>query len=102
MNLEDMIIVSVDDHVIEPANLFENHLPKKYADRAPRLVYDPQAKLQKWTWEGGVTATPFICAVVTLPPMKPISTQKRWLRRRSPRKSPPASAPPRRNLIRCR
>ena len=40
MNLEDMIIVSVDDHVIEPANLFENHLPKKYPDRAPRLIID--------------------------------------------------------------
>jgi predicted TIM-barrel fold metal-dependent hydrolase len=65
-----MIIVSVDDHVIEPGDLFEKHLPKKYADRAPRLVYDPGSKLQKWTWEGGVTATPFICAVVTLPPME--------------------------------
>jgi predicted TIM-barrel fold metal-dependent hydrolase len=70
MKLDDMIIVSVDDHVIEPPNLFENHMPKKYADRAPRMVYDPAAKLQKWVWEGGVTATPFICAVVTLPPME--------------------------------
>jgi predicted TIM-barrel fold metal-dependent hydrolase len=70
VNLEDMIIVSVDDHVIEPGDLFAKHLPKKYADRAPRLIYDPASKLQKWTWEGGVTATPFICAVVTLPPME--------------------------------
>lgn len=28
-------IISVDDHVIEPANLFETWLPKKYQDRAP-------------------------------------------------------------------
>jgi predicted TIM-barrel fold metal-dependent hydrolase len=70
LNLEDMILVSVDDHVIEPGNLFDNHLPKKYADRAPKLVYDPAINLQKWTWEGGTTATPFICAVVTLPPME--------------------------------
>ena len=70
MNLEDMIIVSVDDHVIEPGNLFEKHIPKKYADRAPKMVFDPASNLQKWTWEGGATATPFICAVVTLPPME--------------------------------
>ena len=70
MNLEDMILVSVDDHIIEPANVFENHMPAKFADRAPKLVYDPERNLQLWQWEGGVTATPFICAVVTLPPME--------------------------------
>ena len=36
MQLEDMILVSVDDHVIEPPTVFHNHLPKKWADRAPR------------------------------------------------------------------
>ena len=70
MNLGDMILVSVDDHIIEPGNVFDNHMPKKYTDRAPKLIYDHEAKLQKWVWEGGVTATPFICAVVTLPPME--------------------------------
>jgi len=70
VNLEDMIIVSVDDHVIEPPHLFDNHIPKRYADRAPRMVYNKETKLQQWTWEGGTTSTPFICAVVTLPPME--------------------------------
>ena len=70
MNLEDMILVSVDDHIIEPANVFANHMPRQYADRAPKLVYDAERNLQLWSWEGGVTATPFICAVVTLPPME--------------------------------
>ena len=27
MNVEDMILVSVDDHVVEPPDLFESHLP---------------------------------------------------------------------------
>src|SRR5436305_10483017 len=27
MHLEDLILVSVDDHVVEPPNLFDNHLP---------------------------------------------------------------------------
>jgi predicted TIM-barrel fold metal-dependent hydrolase len=70
MNLEDMIIVSVDDHIIEPPHLFKNHMPAKYADRAPQLLYNPQNKMQQWTWEAGATMTPFICAVVTLPPME--------------------------------
>ena len=29
-------IISVDDHVVEPAHLFERWLPKKYRDRGPR------------------------------------------------------------------
>ena len=38
MQLDDMIIVSVDDHVVEPPNMFDAHLPAKYADIAPKLV----------------------------------------------------------------
>jgi predicted TIM-barrel fold metal-dependent hydrolase len=37
MNVEDMIFVSVDDHVVEPPDLFEGRLPAKYADAAPRV-----------------------------------------------------------------
>jgi predicted TIM-barrel fold metal-dependent hydrolase len=67
MNLDDMILVSVDDHIIEPPTVFENHIPKMWADRAPRLLYDPQRRGETWTWEAGAAATPFVCAVVTLP-----------------------------------
>jgi predicted TIM-barrel fold metal-dependent hydrolase len=38
VNVDDLILVSVDDHVIEPAHLFEGRLPKKYREAAPRLV----------------------------------------------------------------
>ncbi|HEY1466314.1 MAG TPA: amidohydrolase, partial [Acidimicrobiales bacterium] len=31
-------IISVDDHVIEPADLWTSRLPATYADRAPRIV----------------------------------------------------------------
>jgi predicted TIM-barrel fold metal-dependent hydrolase len=34
-----MIIVSVDDHVVEPPDLFERHLPAKYKDVAPKVVH---------------------------------------------------------------
>jgi predicted TIM-barrel fold metal-dependent hydrolase len=36
MNINDLILVSVDDHIVEPPDLFANHLPKKYLSRAPR------------------------------------------------------------------
>jgi predicted TIM-barrel fold metal-dependent hydrolase len=35
-----MILISVDDHTVEPPDMFKNHLPKKYADDAPRLVHN--------------------------------------------------------------
>src|SRR5664279_3622002 len=30
-------IVSVDDHVVEPPNVWKDHLPVRFADRAPRI-----------------------------------------------------------------
>jgi hypothetical protein len=36
---DDLILVSVDDHIIEPPDIFVNHLPKRYQDEAPRLVH---------------------------------------------------------------
>ena len=41
MNKDDMILISVDDHIVEPPDMFKNHLPKKYLDEAPRLVHNP-------------------------------------------------------------
>jgi len=32
------ILVSVDDHVCEPPDLFERHVPEKWRARAPRLL----------------------------------------------------------------
>ena len=37
MQLDDMILVSVDDHLIEPADLFEHHLPARFKSLAPRI-----------------------------------------------------------------
>src|SRR5690349_12370042 len=38
MPMDDLILVSVDDHVIEPPGLFDGLLPARLQDRAPRLV----------------------------------------------------------------
>ena len=39
MRLEDLILVSVDDHVVEPPDVFEHHLPARYKDIAPRVEH---------------------------------------------------------------
>ena len=35
---EDLILISVDDHIIEPPDLFDAHLPERYKAEAPRIV----------------------------------------------------------------
>jgi predicted TIM-barrel fold metal-dependent hydrolase len=48
-------IVSVDDHVIEPPNVWLDRLPKKYADVAPRM--EETAKGAVWRFEDKTIAT---------------------------------------------
>jgi hypothetical protein len=33
-----MILVGVDDHLVEPANLFDGRLPARFAEQAPKIV----------------------------------------------------------------
>ena len=67
MKLEEMVLVSVDDHIVEPATVFDHHLPARWKDRAPKLVIHPETGIQTWSWEGGDSASPCLNAVVTLP-----------------------------------
>jgi predicted TIM-barrel fold metal-dependent hydrolase len=66
VNVDDMIILSIDDHNVEPPNLFEGRLPAKYQDRAPRLARDAQGK-DHWLFEGKDVATVGLNATVTWP-----------------------------------
>jgi predicted TIM-barrel fold metal-dependent hydrolase len=44
-------IVSVDDHIVEPPDMFEGRMPQRFADRAPRVVeLDDGTEL--WEFEG--------------------------------------------------
>jgi predicted TIM-barrel fold metal-dependent hydrolase len=52
MNLEDMILVSVDDHVCEPEDMFEKHISPKFKGREPRVVRTKVG--QSWEVEGQV------------------------------------------------
>ncbi len=44
-------VISVDDHLIEPPDLFEGRMPQAMAERAPRIVEDPDGT-QNWLYEG--------------------------------------------------
>ena len=35
-------IISVDDHVVEPAHVWQDRLPAKFEDRGPKIVIAPQ------------------------------------------------------------
>ena len=45
------ILISVDDHVIEPPDMFEGRLPNALADRAPKIV-ESEDGTQMWHYEG--------------------------------------------------
>ncbi len=38
MKIEDMILISVDDHIIEPPSMFDAHIPATLKDKAPKCV----------------------------------------------------------------
>ncbi len=51
MDMNDMVIVSVDDHISEPPDLFKNHLSGDLLASAPKLVQDINGK-DYWTYQG--------------------------------------------------
>ncbi|TPE61550.1 amidohydrolase [Sandaracinobacter neustonicus] len=51
MQMNDMILVSVDDHVIEPPHMFEGRMPAKFANRAPRVIRSSKGR-DIWTLDG--------------------------------------------------
>lgn len=44
-------VISVDDHLIEPPDLFEGRVAQRLAPRAPRVAEDPDGS-QAWIYEG--------------------------------------------------
>ena len=54
MNIDDMILVSIDDHVVEPPDMFERHVPAKWADQAPQVVVGDNG-VDQWVYRGRPT-----------------------------------------------
>lgn len=45
-------VISVDDHLVEPPDMFEGRLAAKFIDRAPRIV-ETEKGHQVWEFDGG-------------------------------------------------
>jgi predicted TIM-barrel fold metal-dependent hydrolase len=66
MRTEDLILVSVDDHVVEPPTLFDAHLPERWKDAAPKSVH--RDGIDVWEFEGNVIPNIGLNAVAGRPP----------------------------------
>ena len=59
-------VISVDDHLVEPAHLFEGRLPKKYQAVAPRVL-ETELGQQMWCYEDRLVANFSVNAIVGRP-----------------------------------
>ena len=85
MRKEDMILISVDDHIVEPPDMFANHPPKKYLDDAPHLVHNPDGS-DMWKFRDVVIPNVALNAVAGRP-----RRSTGWSRRASTRSAPAAT-----------
>ena len=58
MQMDDMILVSIDDHMVEPPDMYENHVPDKWKDQVPKVVRNERG-VDEWVFQGEKTSTPF-------------------------------------------
>ncbi|OBF49643.1 amidohydrolase [Mycobacterium sp. 852002-53434_SCH5985345] len=66
MNVDDLILVSIDDHVVEPPDMFLRHVPAKYKAEAPIVVVDDQG-VDQWMYQGRPQGVSGLNAVVSWP-----------------------------------
>ena len=68
MRMDDMILVSIDDHSIEPPDMYDRHVPAKWRDQAPKIVRNDEG-VDLWVFQGQATSTHFgLAATVGWPP----------------------------------
>jgi predicted TIM-barrel fold metal-dependent hydrolase len=79
MRAEDLILVSVDDHVVEPPAMFDQHLAAEYKPKAPRVVRKKDGS-DVWVFQGEQIINIGLNAVVGRPPeeygMEPTSFEQ--------------------------
>ncbi|WP_439569793.1 amidohydrolase family protein [Sphingopyxis sp.] len=66
MRKEDMVIFSVDDHIVEAPHIFDQHLPLIYKDRAPKCRETDNGEFN-WEFEGKFTINFALNAVAGRP-----------------------------------
>jgi hypothetical protein len=67
MQSDDMILISIDDHMIEPADMSDRHMPEKYRDQAPKFIHDPATGKGFWEFQGQQTGMSGLGAVASWP-----------------------------------
>lgn len=68
MRTEDLILISVDDHVVEPADMFDQvDVPASYRDRVPKLI-TTDSGTDVWTYDGATIPNIGLNAVAGRPP----------------------------------
>ena len=66
MEMNDMVLISVDDHVCEPPTLFENHLSGEARATAPKFCTDSKGR-NYWEYQGKKKPSVGLNAVVGRP-----------------------------------
>lgn len=67
MRADEMILVSVDDHVVEPPTVFDQHLTAEWKAKAPRVARKPDGS-DVWLFNGEQIVNVGLNAVVGRPP----------------------------------
>ena len=79
MNMEDMVLISVDDHITEPGHMYDNHLSGAALETAPKLRTLADGT-NLWEYQGRKLPSVGLNAVVGRPPeeygMEPTSFEQ--------------------------
>ncbi len=79
MRMQDLVLISVDDHAVEPPGCFEGRVPARFAARAPRIARNAQGH-DVWLYEGREVPNIGLNAVSGRPPedygMEPTSYEQ--------------------------
>jgi predicted TIM-barrel fold metal-dependent hydrolase len=67
MNVDDLVLVSVDDHVVEPPHMFDGRLAARFHEGAPRVVHKDDGT-DVWTYDGKEIPNIGLNAVAGRPP----------------------------------
>ena len=66
MELNDLILISTDDHIIEPPDVFKNHIASRWQESAPHMVRRADGS-DVWLYEGVELTTLALNAVAGWP-----------------------------------
>jgi predicted TIM-barrel fold metal-dependent hydrolase len=66
VDIDDLVLVSIDDHVVEPPDMFSGRVPTKWADLAPYVTAGDDG-VDQWVYRGRPTGVSGLNAVVSWP-----------------------------------